>query len=214
MQILYENNRYRIAYEKGDSNKLIIAFTGVELKLGTSQKEEFQKTLSASSEKNHVCYVIDKQRSWYNFIEDEIADKLNQLITKISASKVITLGNSMGGYGAIIFAKRLKNCSSVIAFCPQYSVDPKITPFETRWAQYRDKLTEFSTQDVSSEISDKVTYNIFFGNKEKRDKKHRKLFVNLNLKNLNINVIDGASHSLAEYLKQQGRLLETVLSLV
>ncbi|HCR85653.1 MAG TPA: hypothetical protein DIV86_03140 [Alphaproteobacteria bacterium] len=214
MKIISENDRYRITYESGDNNTLVIAFTGIELRLGEIQKEEFQKTLHSTSKNNHICYVIDKQRSWYNFIEPEIIEKLNQLIEKISAKKVVTLGNSMGGYGAIIFAVKLKNCSTAIAFCPQYSVNPSITPFETRWAQYRDNLTEFLTNDVSTEISDKITYNIFFGNLEKRDKKHCRLFEELTRDNLKIHIIKGSSHNVAGHLKEQGKLVEVIMGLI
>lgn len=212
MKIIHENDRYRIACEKGDNETLVIAFSGIELRLGDIQKEEFQKTLHATNQNNHICYVIDKKRSWYNFIESEIAEKLNQLIAKISSNKVVTLGNSMGGYGAIIFAGKLNHCKTAIAFCPQYSVNPSITPFETRWAQYRDNLTQFSTNDVSTEITDDVTYNIFFGNLEKRDKKHCRLFEALNKPNIKINVIAGSSHNVAGYLKEQVILADTIIN--
>ena len=214
MQIIFENERYKITFEKGTNDRLVIAFSGIALRLGGIEKEEFRKTLNTENKDNNICYVIDKKRTWYNFLEEDISIKLNYLIKDLNITDVYTLGNSMGGYGAIIFAKKLDNCRKVISFCPQYSINPRIIPFERRWKKYRQNITQYSTNDVSTEISRDIEYNIFFGNQEKLDKKHAKLFLNLNLPNMIINIVKGASHNVASYLKMENKLVETISNII
>ncbi len=55
-------------------------------------------------------------------------------------SAVITYGSSMGGYAAFRFSGLLQ-AARVIAFSPQYSVDPRRVPWETRWRKLGASLT-------------------------------------------------------------------------
>ncbi len=50
----------------------------------------------------------------------------------VNASRRIGYGSSMGGYAALRFRDRLR-FDRVIAFSPQYALDPVKVPFERRW---------------------------------------------------------------------------------
>jgi hypothetical protein len=50
----------------------------------------------------------------------------------VNASRRIGYGSSMGGYAALRFRDRLR-FDRVIAFSPQYALDPAKVPFERRW---------------------------------------------------------------------------------
>ena len=47
--------------------------------------------------------------------------------------RVLAYGSSMGGYAAIRFGS-LFGATLAAAFSPQYSIDPSVAPFETRWS--------------------------------------------------------------------------------
>jgi hypothetical protein len=51
----------------------------------------------------------------------------------------MTYGSSMGGYAALRFADAI-GADAALALSPQWSVDPRKAPFETRWAQDRRRI--------------------------------------------------------------------------
>ena len=93
---------------------IIISFTGIGYSMGGIQKEEFQKIKSFRDYDS--LFVIDENRSWFNTVNPE------QIIEKVNMyENVITLGNSMGAFNAIMFAKYYP-VKTAIAFATQYSL--------------------------------------------------------------------------------------------
>ncbi len=72
--------------------------------------------------KSRRFFVTDKSRDWYKSAFSELTTAIGQL----SDRPKILLGNSMGGYAAVLFAEHLKDVRSVLAFVPQ------TTPMRTR----------------------------------------------------------------------------------
>lgn len=74
-------------------------------------------------------YLRDPQSSWYHYgIEglghniDEIVSALKEEVVKLCPSEVITIGQSMGGYAALMFGALL-HVDKVVAFAPQAFID-------------------------------------------------------------------------------------------
>jgi predicted esterase len=100
------------------------------------------KKLEATTQKvfNRIL-VRDCTNSWYhrpipglgNHV-DEVADSLQQLIARIQPSHVITIGQSMGAYAAILFGILLK-VKRIVAFGPLSFLDVKqaLTYHDRRW---------------------------------------------------------------------------------
>jgi pimeloyl-ACP methyl ester carboxylesterase len=124
--------------------------------------------------------------------------------------KVIAIGNSMGGFGAVYFASRLPNCRTAIAFVPQFSIDPTIVPGETRWQQHRLRLSAFPVRHALLDANGGVDFHIFFGGNDRRDQTHLALFKSHATRRTNIFSLPHAAHGVAKYLRQQ-RLLRPVL---
>lgn len=82
-----------------------------------------------------------RKKSIHNFFRSE---EFRNFIARFD--QVIFYGSSMGGYAALTFSQSVPG-SSVIAFNPQSSLDPKITPWDTRHPQG-------SKQDWSGDFSD------------------------------------------------------------
>lgn len=85
--------------------------------------------------------VRDCTNSWYHRPipglgdhVDEVADNLKQLIARIQPSSVITIGQSMGAYAAILFGILL-NVKRIVAFGPLsfLEVEHALTYHDRRW---------------------------------------------------------------------------------
>lgn len=87
-----------------------------------------------------IC-VLPHLPSWYQY--DGILEALN-LIRKEAAQyrRVIAYGISMGGYAAINFAD-LIGATEVIAICPQYTVNPSVVPWETRFPRGQARIKHY-----------------------------------------------------------------------
>src|ERR1700720_974617 len=131
MRVLYKDDNIEITHQPGNNSVAIISFSGIGMGLGGIQIEEFRKSLVGTSK--NIYFVKDKTRHWYNSSFDEICCVLNENLSCRGVDHAITLGNSMGGFGAIIFAGKLRGCRSAIAFSAQSAVDPAIVPWEQRY---------------------------------------------------------------------------------
>jgi predicted esterase YcpF (UPF0227 family) len=110
----------------GNKN-LIVCFGGMALQFGSIPPFEFLNYLSYNYT-NHcdLIFYIDSHQSWYhNGIKgisntvDETTLYLNKIIHKNNYEKIIFMGTSAGGYGAILFGSLCKNVNYVIGFFPQ-----------------------------------------------------------------------------------------------
>ena len=80
-----------------------------------------------------VVAVLGRGNDWYQY--NDLAAALAAARLSIGdATTIMTYGSSMGGYAAIRFADRV-GATACLALSPQYSNDPKRTPFEWRWPQ-------------------------------------------------------------------------------
>ena len=76
-------------------------------------------------------HFLPRSNVWYQYPEMEAA--LASVRADIAPGKrILTYGMSMGGYAAFRFADRL-GAHCVVAFSPQYSIDPRIVKWEKRW---------------------------------------------------------------------------------
>ncbi len=78
-----------------------------------------------------AIHVINHDNLWYQY--PEIEDVL-RVVRGATADydRVITYGSSMGGYAALRFG-HVCRADTGIAISPQYSLDPRVVPFENRW---------------------------------------------------------------------------------
>jgi hypothetical protein len=79
-----------------------------------------------------AVHVIPRANDWYQHPEMPAAARL---VSEIAADyqRVVAYGSSMGGYAAIRFGCAV-GASLALALSPQFSIDPAVVPFETRWA--------------------------------------------------------------------------------
>jgi hypothetical protein len=143
---------------------MVVAFAGGGLGVSGMQMEEFCSSLEeiGGALRCHVIFVIDKRRTWYNNnLSAYFLDYTNTLSRDLGISRVVTLGNSGGGFAAIAYARKFNCCAQAIAFCPQSSVHETIVPFENRWPDWRSQISQWDVLDATAEIDPRIRYDIF-----------------------------------------------------
>lgn len=114
-------------------------------------------------------HFIHKQNLWYSF--PEMVEALELVRGQIPAEHpIITYGASMGGYAAFR-SSGLLQARKVIAFSPQYSIDPVLAPWETRWI----KATQNCTHIMDSLPINPLCEIYLFYDPETKDARHAEL---------------------------------------
>ena len=124
--------------------------------------------------------------------------------------EVILYGHSMGGYAALLFSGPLK-ATNVVAFAPQYSVDPGRVSFENRFNLYIDDV-DFVFDDMASTISASATKHVVFDPRTEQDRMHVDLM--LDFPNLEPFRLPFSGHFPAQFLQDAGCLADTVIDLL
>jgi len=201
-----------ITYQAGSSDQAVVSFTGIGFGMHGIQIEEFRKTLSQDT--NHVYYVIDRSRHWYNSSFDKIADTLNGDFAKNGVKRVVTLGNSMGGFGAVIFATVLHGCQRSIAFSAQSAIDPAIVPWDRRFKKLTDSVQRWTGLDAMNALRSDHYYFLFFGSTDPIDVRHAARFASADCATMSICLVDGTGHAVAADLKKRGILSKLMVALI
>lgn len=77
--------------------------------------------------------VLPVGNHWYHY--PDMADALAAIRRAVAGrDRVVAYGSSMGGYAALVHG-RAAGADAALALSPQFSVDPRIVPFEDRWTR-------------------------------------------------------------------------------
>ncbi|MCH4021824.1 MAG: hypothetical protein LKH33_07610 [Acetobacter sp.] len=120
MSIVYEGKELVIHHNVGDTDYLLITFTGVS-DYKTAISTFFAQKIVEKYNINCLG-ITSKVNFWY--ISEE-KNKILEEMKKISYKfkNIIMIGISMGGYAALAWSKELK-ATSILSMSPKYSLDP------------------------------------------------------------------------------------------
>ena len=158
MHILFDNENLRVSAILNDYSSITLCFVGIghEVDALDVQTEEFF-SLSKSST---VFFIIDKKRTWGNGIDFNF---LRELINPyISGRSINSIGNSMGGFLAIL-ATCFFPISTAVAFVPQFSVSKRIIPEESRFDSYVKNINVWKYESLENSFNDVTQYYILAG---------------------------------------------------
>jgi hypothetical protein len=130
---VFENEYLRITARQALSDErsggVLLSFTGVGHAMGgiDVQQPEF---FGAGRGFDNIIFVSDLTRSWGNHIDFPLLAE--RVAPFIAGRRVFCIGNSMGGFLAIL-ASRYIEIEASISFAPQYSINPETAPWEDRW---------------------------------------------------------------------------------
>lgn len=210
--IIRDNATLRLTTYVGTSGVHVVSFTGIGFQMGGIQTEEFRRSLQDQHRQHAATYVIDKAKSWFNATGQALLPVLRQQTA--AARRVVTLGNSMGGFGAAYFAGLLPRCDRAIAFVPQFAVNPAwIPPGEYRWAALREAIGEHRVGHALETLAPGRRYIVFCGAASGLDREHAVRFKDHGGAAVDVILVSPGRHDLAAQLKEAG-CLHALLDLV
>jgi len=212
-----ETTRKGLLVEINNKKHLLVSFGGIRQGLGIPVFEFFNSLVTMDCDK---IFFRDYEQAWYHKgVDSEIdsIDKilifLKKIIKEEEYKKVCFLGNSMGGFAAILFGSIL-NVDKIIAFAPQIFIDKKNRFFkaDSRWKEQIVNL--YNSPGISSEYFDlkkviknsnlKVDIDIYYSSKHNLDRKHAERLKNIN--NITLHPINNGGHSVVKELRDSGDL--------
>lgn len=148
LETLLEASFIRIRYAPGDGDTLAVSFASIGNGRRKVPPDEFVGTILGDRSR-HGVFISDVRRSWMNDTEVRaaITHTLPELFQRVGIRRVTTLGLSVGAYSALL-AHQLFPVDAVLAFSPQYSVDRKFAPEETRWRYWTKQIPAFEFPTV------------------------------------------------------------------
>ena len=199
-EILLDTPEVSIQLEAGEGDVCLISFTGVGHALGglDVQKPEFNKSTSVSGPK---LFIIDQKRSWSNCLNYDLIRAT--IAPFVIGRKTYCLGNSMGGFNAVIATKYI-DVDVCVVISPQYSIHPDIIPAERRWDKYVLKINEWKHVSLEGAFQSTTQYYALFAG-EPTEKRHSELFP-FELENVMVIEFAGATHQLARELSHTNDL--------
>lgn len=169
---------------------------------------------------DHKVFLRDFSQCWYQdglpSISKDIystAEYLKKLIDDIKPEKVYFVGNSMGGYAAILFAN-LTGIGEVIAFAPQTFISPvlRIRYRDKRWMKqilntyrksfFKRKVWNLRTLLEHSNKGNKIS--VFVAKSDKLDHIHAQHISGI--KGVKIYEFEEGGHGIVKLLRDEGKL--------
>jgi hypothetical protein len=200
------------------SHKLYLFFGGMAGGLGIPQFEFMR--FSRSIEENKI-FVRDMSQYWYQTGASgnrkniyELRDYLRKQIDEINPQDVYFIGNSMGGYAAILFGCML-DVGEIHAFSPQTFISPynRFYAKDFRWSRqvlstYYKSLFRPHIYDLRKcmPLKRNRLINIYVSNADKLDCKHANHISNYPY--VKVHVYEKGGHELVSHLRDTGKLAE------
>ena len=164
----------------------------------------FGKSFLHSKKLNFVS-INASTNEWYN--EADFDNVVTAILEHTHGFRKIGYGSSMGGHGTLNYYKKL-GLSDAVIFCPQFSINLDIVPWEHRWAKEAEQIN-FRVGDIlMPKTVGKATiiYDPF-----DQDKIHVDLIKSLH--NVILFPVPFSGHDPAMYLKKNGCLSSMIMDL-
>jgi len=204
--------------------EVVLAFGGLGAGYGNYRYEFLKLT------RNHDCsriYCRDIRGIWYHAgINNEINSipslkkELDTIVSKLQPTKLVCLGASTGGFAALLFGHMLK-ANTVHAFGPQTFLSKELRTFYNnsydlqRWPKNMKELHSldlspasryFDLREVLEEDNGITSYHVHVCSGYEGDNLHA--FHIRHCPNVYFHYYDCDIHSVAGYLKKEGKLEE------
>lgn len=205
----------------GNKN-LLVTFGGINKGMGIPVFEFYKTIADIRCDK---VLIRDLHQTWYQRGVDSKINTLQKLVAElekiISNSKyesICFVGNSMGGFAAILFGILLE-IDNVIAFAPQSFVSKRLRFWyrDRRWPQqikninkkeiHEQKILDLNRLAINSHVI-KPKINIFYSKNHRLDRIHSERLKNLN--NVTLHPLQEGGHGVVKLLKERGQLTKII----
>jgi acetyl esterase/lipase len=204
------------------SAKLFIFFGGIAGALGMPPFEFYR---SANVLEYSKIFLRDPRQAWYQrglpgLGNDALAvgRYLELKISESGASDVRFVGNSMGGFAALLFCAMLRH-GRAVAFAPQtfISGDKRARHGDTRWADQISSLHQNASDhdilELQSWIDERfpnMPATVLVSTSDRLDLRHAEEL--LLFPNVTVHRFAGAGHDLVARLRDEGKLIDILNS--
>lgn len=207
----------QIDFSAGPGKKLYIFFGGIAAGIAMPPFEFYKAARIVADNK---IFVRDFAQSWYhcglpphsNSLKSA-ARQLDSAIQSIAPEQVYFVGNSMGGFAAILFS-RLLQCGEVIAFSPQSFISPLLRRkhADKRWAReirttYTRSLFKPKAWDLNKVLRTspyRGSIDVFFSTASKLDIVHAHHLQEFPF--VRLHKLEKGGHQVVRHLRDQGKL--------
>lgn len=219
-----ENTQNGNLTDLGGHKYLLVSFGGIYQGMGIPVFEFFN---SISDIKCDKIFLRDFNQGWYHKGVDSKLDRLDkiteylqEIISANQYQKICFIGNSMGGYAALLFGSLLK-VDRVLAFAPQTFINPflRLINYDRRWAKQISKVYAFNNKrkeyfDLKKTLSQnqnfKTELNIYYSPEHRLDKKHAERLKNIN--NVTLHPVEKGGHGVVQTIRNNGQLKSLIQS--
>ncbi|MGE4303763.1 MAG: alpha/beta hydrolase [Novosphingobium sp.] len=173
-------------------------------------------------------YVRDFAQAWYHAGIDDSAPSLDgavatikSMLDSIDTQHTIFVGNSMGGFAALLLGNKLR-ADKVIAFAPQTYVSPfkRLKTRDFRWMRQITRMyvanglskPTYDLRKYLSASSYKPSSDIYYGEASRLDKLHAQNVTDV--ENVKLHAFSGEGHGLVKELRASGRLEQILMNCV
>lgn len=190
----FQTDSLSVRFYRRDPRNLVIVFASAGAKRIGGYAQEYFGTLATLGVS--VVFVTDRLIRWYNYADT--AD----VFARIAAiaddfENVGTVGESMGGSGAILFTRFFPRVNRVLAIAPQFSVADPFVRFDQRYVGSAERIEHFYFPTYS-ETPILECCQIIYGNTSWRDYIHASMF---RAAGHSISYVEGGPHELSRHLK-------------
>jgi hypothetical protein len=127
--IVFSGRRYLVRERRVSADPLVVVTFDVWKANPGFENPFFGEDFFAARGINSIG-VTPAENDWWQ--HDEIIEAIAAIRRTTRGMHRVGYGASMGGYGVINFADML-GLAHLVAICPQFSIDPRKAPYETRW---------------------------------------------------------------------------------
>ncbi|GAA4840654.1 hypothetical protein [Algivirga pacifica] len=212
-----QSNKGNLSDLQGHKN-LLVSFGGVSQGLGVPVFEFFNSIADIPCDK---IFLRDFHQAWYQKGVDEELNHVDKVITYLqdiisthSYERVCFIGNSMGGYAALLFGSIL-NVDQVIAFAPQTFIDKwhRFLYRDRRWKKELAEVYTFEGQKkmffdlkkyLSEHRSSTTQLSIYYAHKHRLDRGHAKRLKSI--PNVVLHPVKEGGHEVVKAIRNKGEL--------
>ncbi len=186
----------------------IVVFTSYHANAAKRGLLEFASSAS-NQDARHCIFVTDRRQGWFQGrdFSSAVFRAISDYVAHHRLTRLMTVGVSMGGYGAVSYAAEL-GADSALAFAPQYCPRPGTFPADQRWAEARAQIPEFSRPSLNEAMGSQIQYTLLHSRWNAEDSQHWQAFPEGS--NIDHFLADRRSHDVIDPLREAGVLYPMV----
>lgn len=175
-RILYQDAGLEMRALEGRGDGAMVVFTSYHNNVAKRGLLEFAASASQQGLR-HCLFITDRTQGWFQGEKSStaIVQTVAEYLTQNRIVKTMTVGVSMGGYGALSYARDL-GVGRALAFAPQYCPRPDSFPSDQRWLPARRRIARFSRPSLATSMQGDTRFTLLHGRWNREDALHWQSF--------------------------------------